>query len=144
MAACDLAVAADTATFATPGVRIGLFCSTPMVPLTRAIGRKRALQMLLTGEPVGAATALEWGLVNQVVPTAELDAAVDALAAQILRFSPRVIGLGKRAFYDQIERAESDAYERMQPVMAANAADADAQEGITAFLEKRPPEWPAS
>jgi len=115
-----------------------------MVPLTRAIGRKRALQMLLTGEPVDAATALEWGLVNQVVPTTELDAAVEALAAQILRFSPRVIGLGKRAFYDQIERAEPDAYERMQPVMAANAADTDAQEGIAAFLDKRPPEWPAS
>jgi enoyl-CoA hydratase/carnithine racemase len=143
VAACDLAVAADTATFATPGVRIGLFCSTPMVPLTRAIGRKRALQMLLTGEPVDAPTALAWGLVNQVVPVAELDHAVDTLLGQILRFSPRVIGLGKRAFYDQIERAEPDAYEHVRPVMAANAADADAQEGIAAFLEKRPPEWPA-
>ncbi len=143
VAACDLAVAADTAVFATPGVRIGLFCSTPMVPLTRAIGRKRALQMLLTGEPVDAPTALAWGLVNQVVPVAELDHAVDTLLGQILRFSPRVIGLGKRAFYDQIERAEPDAYEHVRPVMAANAADADAQEGIAAFLEKRPPEWPA-
>jgi enoyl-CoA hydratase/carnithine racemase len=142
VAACDLAVAADTATFATPGVRIGLFCSTPMVPLTRAIGRKRALQMLLTGEPVDAPTALAWGLVNQVVPVAELDHAVDTLLGQILRFSPRVIGLGKRAFYDQIERAEPDAYEHVRPVMAANAADADAQEGIAAFLEKRAPEWP--
>ena len=142
VAACDLAVAADTATFATPGVRIGLFCSTPMVPLTRAIGRKRALQMLLTGEPVDAPTALAWGLVNQVVPVAELDHAVDTLLGQILRFSPRVIGLGKRAFYDQIERAEPDAYEHVRPVMAANAADADAQEGIAAFLEKRPPQWP--
>jgi enoyl-CoA hydratase/carnithine racemase len=142
VAACDLAVAADTATFATPGVRIGLFCSTPMVPLTRAIGRKRALQMLLTGEPVDAPTALAWGLVNQVVPVAELDHAVDTLLGQILRFSPRVIGLGKRAFYDQIERAEPDAYEHVRPVMAANAADPDAQEGIAAFLEKRPPEWP--
>ena len=144
MAACDLAVAASTATFATPGVRIGLFCSTPMVPLTRGSDASARSQMLLTGEPVDAATALEWGLVNQVVPTTELDAAVEALAAQILRFSPRVIGLGKRAFYDQIERAEPDAYERMQPVMAANAADTDAQEGIAAFLDKRPPEWPAS
>ena len=144
VAACDLAVAADTATFATPGVRIGLFCSTPMVPLSRAIGRKRALQMLLTGEPIDAATALDWGLVNQVVPAEQLDAAIDTLIGQILRFSPRVIGLGKRAFYDQVERSESDAYERVQPVMAANAADADAQEGIAAFLEKRPPEWPAS
>ena len=99
--------------------------------------------MLLTGEPIDAATALDWGLVNQVVPPAELDAAVDALAAQILRFSPRVVGLGKRAFYDQIERAEPDAYRAVGPVMAANAADADAQEGITAFLEKREPDWPA-
>jgi enoyl-CoA hydratase/carnithine racemase len=144
VAACDLAVAATEATFATPGVRIGLFCSTPMVPLTRAVGRKRALQMLLTGEPIDAATALEWGLVNRVVPAAELDAAVDQLVGQILRFSPRVIGLGKRAFYDQIERAEPDAYAVVQPVMAANAADPDAQEGIAAFLEKRQPTWPTS
>jgi enoyl-CoA hydratase/carnithine racemase len=144
VAACDLAVAVDTATFATPGVRIGLFCSTPMVPLTRAIGRKRALQMLLTGEPIDAATALDWGLVNQVVAAPELDAAVDELVGQIVRFSPRVIGLGKRAFYDQIERAERDAYEQVQPVMAANAANADAQEGIAAFLEKRQPIWPAT
>jgi enoyl-CoA hydratase/carnithine racemase len=141
VAACDLAVAVDTATFATPGVRIGLFCSTPMVPLTRAIGRKRALQMLLTGEPINAATALDWGLVNQVVSARELDAAVDELVNQIVRFSPRVIGLGKRAFYDQVERAERDAYEHVQPVMAANAANADAQEGIAAFLEKRQPIW---
>jgi enoyl-CoA hydratase/carnithine racemase len=143
VAACDLAVAADTATFATPGVRIGLFCSTPMVPLSRAIGRKRALQMLLTGESIDATTALDWGLVNRVVPTDELDAAVDELVAQIVRFSPRVIGLGKRAFYDQIERAETDAYALVQPVMAANAANADAQEGIAAFLEKRQPNWAA-
>jgi len=144
VAACDLAVAVDTATFATPGVRIGLFCSTPMVPLTRAIGRKRALQMLLTGEPINAATALDWGLVNQVVSAHELDAAVDELVSQIVRFSPRVIGLGKRAFYDQVERAERDAYEHVKPVMAGNAASADAQEGIAAFLEKRPPVWPAT
>jgi enoyl-CoA hydratase/carnithine racemase len=144
VAACDLAVAAAEATFATPGVRIGLFCSTPMVPLTRAIGRKRALQMLLTGEAIDAATALDWGLVNQVVPAPEVDAAVDELADQILRFSPQVIGLGKRAFYDQIERTEPDAYARVQPVMAANAADPDAQEGIRAFLEKRQPVWPTS
>jgi enoyl-CoA hydratase/carnithine racemase len=144
VAACDLAVAATEATFATPGVRIGLFCSTPMVPLTRAIGRKRALQMLLTGEVIDATTALDWGLVNRVVPAAELDGAVDELAGQILRFSPHVIGLGKRAFYDQIEHAEADAYALVQPVMAANAADADAQEGIRAFLEKREPNWPDS
>ena len=141
VAACDLAVAADTATFATPGVRIGLFCSTPMVPLSRAIGRKRALQLLLTGEPIDAASALDWGLVNRVVPADELDAAVDELVAQIVRYSPRVIGLGKRAFYDQIERAEADAYTLVQPIMAANAANPDAQEGIAAFLEKRQPNW---
>ncbi|MEY2463224.1 MAG: hypothetical protein QOH64_1362 [Acidimicrobiaceae bacterium] len=144
VAACDLAVAATEATFATPGVRIGLFCSTPMVPLTRAVGRKRALQMLLTGEAIDAATALDWGLVNRVVPATELDAAVDELVGQILRFSPHVVGLGKRAFYDQIERAEPDAYARVQPVMAANAADPDAQEGIAAFLEKRQPVWSTS
>jgi enoyl-CoA hydratase/carnithine racemase len=137
VAACDLAVASDTATFAVSGVRIGLFCSTPMVPLARAIGRKRALQMLLTGEPVDAATALDWGLVNRVVPAVELDTAVDELVAQIVRFSPRVIGLGKRAFYDQIECAEPDAYELVQPVMAANAAAQEAQEGFATFLGKR-------
>ena len=139
VAACDLAVAADTATFATPGVRIGLFCSTPMVPLTRAIGRKRALQLLLTGEAIDAATALDWGLVNQVVPTAGLDTAVDTLVSQIVRFNARVVGLGKRAFYDQLERAEGDAYGVVQPVMAANAAAPEAQDGITAFLAKRSP-----
>ena len=110
--------------------------------MSRAIGRKRALQMLLTGEPIDAATALDWGLVNRTVPAADLDTAVDELVGQILRFSPHVIGLGKRAFYDQIERAERDAYAVVQPVMATNAADTDAQEGINAFLEKREPIWP--
>jgi enoyl-CoA hydratase/carnithine racemase len=142
VAACDLAVASEEATFATPGVKIGLFCSTPMVPVTRSIGRKRALQMLLTGEPIDAHTALDWGLVNRVVPAADLDRAVDELAAQITRFSPGVIALGKRAFYDQIERSEADAYACVSPVMAANAAAPDAQAGITAFLEKRTPHWP--
>jgi enoyl-CoA hydratase/carnithine racemase len=142
VAACDLAVASEDAWFATPGVKIGLFCSTPMVPLTRVIGRRRALHMLFTGQPVDASTALEWGLVNDVVPAAELDAAVDALVAQILCFSPRVVGLGKRMFYDQIDVDEDAAYERAKRVMAANAADADAQEGMSAFLEKRAPAWP--
>jgi enoyl-CoA hydratase/carnithine racemase len=143
VAACDLAVAADTAWFATPGVRIGLFCSTPMVPLSRAIGRKRALQMLLTGDPVPAVTAADWGLVNQVVPAAELDTAVDELVAGLLRSSAHVLGIGKRAFYDQIDRTEADAYAVTRPVMAANAADPDAQEGIDAFLAKRDPQWPS-
>lgn len=141
VAACDLAVASEDAWFATPGVRIGLFCSTPMVPLTRVIGRRRALHMLLTGKPIDARTALDWGLVNDVVPAAELDAAVDALVAQVMCFSPRVVGLGKRMFYDQIDVDEEAAYERARRVMADNAANADAQEGISAFLEKRAPDW---
>jgi enoyl-CoA hydratase/carnithine racemase len=142
VAASDLAVAADTAWFATPGVRIGLFCSTPMVPLSRSIGRKRALEMLLTGEPVPAATAAEWGLVNRVVPAEELDSAIDALLAPMLRSSPSVLALGKRTFYDQVDCSEADAYGVARPVMAANAADAVAQEGIDAFLTKRDPDWP--
>ncbi len=141
VAACDLAVAADTARFATPGVKIGLFCSTPMVPVSRAVGRKRAMQMLLTGEPIGAATACDWGLVNQVVPAEQLDDAVDRLIEAIARSSPYTVGLGKRAFYDQVDRAESDAYERAKAVMTENALAADAQEGMTAFLDKRAPNW---
>jgi enoyl-CoA hydratase/carnithine racemase len=142
VAACDLAVASDDAWFATPGVKIGLFCSTPMVPLTRVIGRRRAMRMLLTGEPIDARTALDWGLVNEVVAADDLDRAVDDLVAQILRFSPRVIGLGKQMFYAQIDVDEDVAYQRAKVTMAANAADADAQEGIGAFLEKRDPDWP--
>lgn len=141
VAACDLAVASEDAWFATPGIKIGLFCSTPMVPLTRVIGRRRALHMLLTGQPVDARTALDWGLVNEVVPAAELDTAVTALVSQILCYSPRVVGLGKRMFYDQIDVGERAAYELAKVVMAANAANPDAQEGIGAFLEKRDPRW---
>ena len=141
VAACDLAVASSEATFATPGVRIGLFCSTPMVPISRAVGRKRAMEMLLTGEPVDAATAAEWGLVNRVVPPDELRAAVDELAARITRFSDHTIAIGKQAFYRQLDCGEPDAYELTKQVMAANAATADAQEGIDAFLGKRSPSW---
>ena len=141
VAACDLAVAADDARFATPGVKIGLFCSTPMVPLSRAIGRKRALEMLLTGTPISASTALEWGLVNRVVPLDELDAAVDELVAAIARSSPLTVGIGKRAFYEQIELDEPRAYELTKSVMAENSMAGDAQEGICAFLEKREPHW---
>jgi enoyl-CoA hydratase/carnithine racemase len=141
VAACDLAVAADDARFATPGVKIGLFCSTPMVPLSRAIGRKRALEMLLTGEPISAATALEWGLVNRVVPAPGLDAAVDELVAAIARSSPLIVGIGKEAFYEQVELDEHRAYDLTKSVMAMNSVAADAQEGICAFLEKRPPNW---
>jgi enoyl-CoA hydratase/carnithine racemase len=141
VAACDLAVAADSARFATPGVKIGLFCSTPMVPLSRAIGRKRALEMLLTGRPIDAGTALDWGLVNRVVPEDALDAEVDALVESIARSSPLTVGLGKEAFYAQIELDEHRAYDLTKAVMAMNARAGDAQEGMCAFLEKRPPEW---
>jgi enoyl-CoA hydratase/carnithine racemase len=141
VAACDLAVAADTARFATPGVKIGLFCSTPMVPVSRAVGRKRAMQMLLTGEPIDAATALDWGLVNQVVPSDQLAQAVDHLVEAIATSSSYTVALGKQAFYDQVDRAESDAYEHTKVVMTENAVAADAQEGMTAFLQKRAPNW---
>jgi enoyl-CoA hydratase/carnithine racemase len=141
VAACDLAVAAEDARFATPGVKIGLFCSTPMVPLSRAVGRKRALEMLLTGEPISAATALEWGLVNRVVPASELDGAVEQLVEAISRSSPLTVGIGKEAFYEQVELDEHRAYDLTKSVMAMNSMAADAQEGICAFLEKRPPNW---
>jgi enoyl-CoA hydratase/carnithine racemase len=141
VAACDLAVAADTARFSTPGVRNGIFCSTPMVPLSRAIGRKRALEMLLTGLPIDAATALEWGLVNRVVPVDELDAAVATLVDAIAVSSGFVVGIGKRAFYDQIDLDERRAYDHMGAVMSMNMVAADAQEGVCAFLEKREARW---
>jgi enoyl-CoA hydratase/carnithine racemase len=141
VAACDLAIATADASFATPGVRIGLFCSTPMVPITRAIGRKRALEMLLTGEPIDAETALSWGLVNRVVPRQDLDTAVAALVGQISRFSSEVIAIGKDAFYRQIDRPQPSAYEITGPIMSGNARHPDAQEGMSAFLEKREPNW---
>jgi len=141
VAACDLAVASTAATFATPGVRIGLFCSTPMVPISRAVGRKRAMEMLLTGEPIDAATAAEWGLINRVVPPDQLRAATDELAAQITRYSDDTFAIGKQAFYRQLDLSEPEAYELTRRVMAANAATADAQEGIDAFLAKRSPSW---
>ena len=141
VAGCDLAVASDRSTFATPGVRIGLFCSTPLVPVARAIGPKRALEMLLTGEPIDAVTALSWGLVNRVVPADQLDAAIDELARQIMRYSPQVIELGKLAFYEQLALSERGAYEVMTEVMTANALMPDAQEGMSAFLEKRAAVW---
>lgn len=143
VAACDLVVAAEEARFATPGVKIGLFCSTPMVPISRAVGRKRAMEMLLTGEFISAQTAREWGLVNRVVPTAELDSALHALIGQIVRYSPRVIGIGKEAFYSQVELDEHRAYDLTKAVMASNARLPDAREGFAAFLEKRQPDWPS-
>jgi enoyl-CoA hydratase/carnithine racemase len=143
VAACDLAVVADDSRFATPGVRTGLFCSTPMVPITRAIGRKRALEMLFTGEMISAETAQDWGLVNRVVPTEELETEVVRLIGQITRFSPDVIAIGKAAFYQQIDEPQTHAYEIIGPIMAKNAAHYDAQEGMGAFLEKRQPKWGA-
>lgn len=141
VAACDLAVAETGARFATPGVRIGLFCSTPMVPLSRSIGPKRALEMLFTGDMIDAATALQWGLVNQVVPPEQLDDAVAGLAAKIAEASAMVLALGKRTFYEQRELPQGAAYELACATMTANQATADAHEGIGAFLDKRTPTW---
>jgi enoyl-CoA hydratase/carnithine racemase len=140
-ATCDMVVASEEAAFATPGVKIGLFCTTPMVALTRAIGRKRALQMLMTGELVPARTAADWGLVNQVVPAAELSRASRALAATVSEASPLVTAIGKQAFYTQIDLDQPKAYAYAKEVMSMNALAADAQEGMGAFLEKRAPCW---
>ncbi len=144
VAACDLAVAGESARFATPGVRIGLFCSTPMVALTRAVGRKRAMEMLLTGQPIDARTAVEWGLVNRVVPDAQLVAETRKLAAKIAEASALTIGIGKQAFYAQIDLDQAKAYDYAKEVMSLNAMASDAQEGICAFLEKRTPKWSAA
>src|SRR5437879_4114798 len=141
VAGCDLAVASEEARFATPGVKIGLFCSTPMVAVSRAIGRKRAMEMLLTGEMVDAKTAAEWGLVNRVVPASELAAESRKLAARIAEASSLVVSLGKQAYYTQIDLDQPKAYAYAKEVMSMNALAADAQEGISAFLEKRPPCW---
>ncbi|BBY07693.1 enoyl-CoA hydratase [Mycobacterium noviomagense] len=141
VAACDLAVATHAARFATPGVKLGLFCSTPMVPLSRAIGRKRALEMLLTGQPISAETAHEWGLVNRVVPADSIDDELGAIVDAIVASSPLTVGIGKEAFYAQIELDEHRAYDLTKAVMAMNARADDAQEGMCAFLEKRPATW---
>ncbi len=141
VATCDLAVASEEAQFATPGVRIGLFCTTPMVALSRAVSRKRALEMLLTGEMVDARTAADWGLVNRVVPAAELRTEARKLACRIAEASPLVVGLGKQAFYAQIDLDQPKAYAYAKEVMSMNNMAEDAQEGISAFLEKRPACW---
>ncbi len=140
-ATCDLAVAAEEALFATPGVRIGLFCTTPMVPLVRSIAPKLAMEMLLTGKPITAAQALAAGLVNRVVPTGELDQAIAEMTEAIVASSPATIRFGKAAFYDLLHLDEPAAYDRAVEVMAANMAHPDAREGVRAFLEKRPPRW---
>ena len=141
VATCDLAVAAEEARFATPGVNIGLFCSTPMVALSRAIGRKAAMEMLLTGELIDAATAHALGLVNRVVARAELREAVDALARQIAGKSAFTVKIGKEAFYRQAELDLASAYRYAAEVMATNMLARDAEEGIDAFLAKRTPVW---
>ena len=141
VAMCDLAVASDAAQFALPGVNIGVFCSTPAVGVVRNIGRKRAMEMLLTGRMFDARTALDWGLVNRVVPAAELDAAVKHYTDGIVARSPAAIRLGKAAFYAQIDRPLAAAYDVTSETMARNMAIDDAVEGIDAFLEKRDAAW---
>ena len=141
VASCDLAVAAEEAAFATPGVKIGLFCTTPMVALSRAVGRKRALEMLLTGELIDAHRAAEWGLVNRVVAAGQLQAETRRLAQRIAEASDLVVALGKQAFYTQIDLDQQKAYAYAQEVMTMNSLANDAREGISSFLEKRTPCW---
>ncbi len=141
VATCDLAVAADTARFATPGVNIGLFCSTPMVAVSRAVGRKQAMEMLLTGEMVDAETAVRVGLINRAVPADGLDDAVYGLASAIAAKSPAVLAIGKEAFYRQLDLDLAGAYDYCSEVMTRNMLFRDAEEGIDAFLQKRQPQW---
>jgi enoyl-CoA hydratase/carnithine racemase len=138
---CDLAVAADSATFATPGVNIGVFCSTPAVGVARNVGRKRAMEMLLTGKPIDARTALAWGLVNRVVPPGELDAALKEFTDVIVARSREVIRVGKETFYRQVDPDLQAAYDLAGETMACNMLLEDAAEGIDAFLAKRSPDW---
>jgi len=141
VAMCDLAVAADSARFAVSGINVGLFCSTPSVGLARNLGRKQAFEMLVTGDFIDAQAARERGLVNRVVPAAELDAEVARLAASIVAKSPVAVRAGKRAFYRQVELGVADAYALASQVMADNMMAEDAAEGIDAFIAKRPPTW---
>jgi enoyl-CoA hydratase/carnithine racemase len=141
VATCDLAIASTEAQFATPGVKIGLFCTTPMVALTRSIGRKRAMEMLLTGDFIDAATAERYGLINRVVAPADLASATRELAQKIAAASAFTVALGKSAFYAQIDLDQPKAYAYAKEVMTLNALEADAREGISAFLERRTPAW---
>lgn len=141
VATCDLAIAVEGASFATPGVRIGLFCTMPMGVLSRAIGRKRALEMLLTGDMVPAASAAEWELVNKVVPAARLREETRTLALRIAQAGPVALATGKQAYYTQIDLDQPKAYANAKEIMTKNSLAADAQEGISAFLEKRPACW---
>lgn len=142
VASCDLAVAADSAAFALPGGKGGWFCHTPAVPVARAVGRKRLMELVLTGDPVDAATALDWGLVNRVVPADDLDSAVAELLGRATRGSRASKALGKQTVYAQLDRPEADAYAVALEVMASASQLPGAREGMAAFLEKRAPEWP--
>lgn len=142
VAACDLAVAASDARFATSGVNYGLFCSTPAVPLSRSILRKRAFEMLVMGDFIDAATALDWGLVNRVVPVADLDAEVARIVARILAKPRAVVANGKALFYRQLEQPVARAYEAASQAITRDMLGADAEEGVRAFMEKRKPNWP--
>jgi enoyl-CoA hydratase/carnithine racemase len=141
VASCDLAVAADSAGFAAPGGKGGWFCHTPMVPIARNVGRKRAMEIALTGDVIDAATALDWGLVNRVVPIEQLDGATDELLQRATRGSAESKALGKHALRHQLDLSEHDAYAYAVEVMAAASQIRDAQEGVAAFLEKRAPRW---
>lgn len=141
VATCDLAVASETAKFATSGINYGLFCSTPSVALSRNVSRKQAAEMLFTGEFVDAATAKQFGLINRVVPLDRLDEEITAMATSIIRKSAVAVATGKRMFYKQIEMGMEDAYQYAAEVMACNMMAADAGEGIDAFIQKRSPEW---
>ncbi len=141
VAACDLAIASENAKFATPGVKIGLFCSTPMVPLCRVIGRRRALDMLLTDRYVSAKEAERFGLVNKVVKPDELSDETEKWAKEIAQYSRYTLGFGKKVFYKQIDQSEEIAYDIAQEAIAKNCLSEDAQEGMKAFLEKRKPQF---
>jgi enoyl-CoA hydratase/carnithine racemase len=140
-AACDLAVAADTATFATSGIRVGLFCSTPAVPVSRVMPRKKAMELLLTGEFIDAPTAAQFGLINYAVPADQLDATVQRLVDAIVSKSSYAVNSGKRMFYNQLEMSMADAYPYAAEIMACDMLAVDAAEGIDAFLQKRQPVW---
>jgi enoyl-CoA hydratase/carnithine racemase len=141
VAACDLAVASSEARFATSGINFGLFCATPAVPVSRNVSRKRAFEMLFTGDFIDAKTAQDWGLVNRVVPPAELDAEIARLAASIVAKPRAVVAAGKRAFYQQLESPLADAYASASTAITCNMLGDDAAEGVGAFIEKRPPRW---
>ncbi|MEP3276165.1 MAG: enoyl-CoA hydratase [Stappiaceae bacterium] len=141
VASCDLAMATDTATFCTPGVNIGLFCSTPMVALSRNVGKKHAMEMLLTGESIDASTAKEFGLINRIIPRDYLETVVQKYAETIASKSPLTLKTGKEAFYRQAEMPLAEAYDYCADVMVQNMMRHDAEEGINAFLQKRPPSW---